>query len=149
MSYAKDMVRLDDPGTDIGSLCYWACSSVLLVLTKGGIPRDTRAVTSYTGVDKDMTSMHTVKHGEWREDEGDQQSFPSREEGPKLISFESPRWRPKDNSSSSPPYLGVQEQHAQKMTPRSHTESILDVLYMDGKIISRSFQWNWLQTQIR
>ena len=26
------------------------------------------------------------------------------------------------------------------MTPRSHTESVLDVLYMDGKIISRIFQ---------
>ena len=86
--------------------------------------------------------MHTVKHGEWREDEGDQQGFPSREEGPKLIWFESPRWRPKDNSSSSPPYLGVQEQHAQKMTPRSHTESVLDVLFIDGKIYSRSFQWH-------
>ena len=99
--------------------------------------------------DEDMTSMHMAEHGEWREDEGDQQGFPSREEGPKLIWFESPRWRPKDNSSSSPPYLGVQEQHAQKMTPKSHTESILDVLYMDGKIISRIFQWHWLQTQIR
>jgi hypothetical protein len=30
----------------------------------------------------------------------------------------------------------------------SHTESVLDVLYMDGKIISRSFQWNWFQAQI-
>ena len=105
-------------------------------------------MTSYTGVDKDMTSMHTVKHGEWREDEGDQQGFPSREEGPKLIWFESPRWRPKDNSSSSPLYLRVQEQHAQKMTPMSHTESISDVLYMDGKIVSRSFQWHWFEAQI-
>ena len=53
--------------------------------------------------DEDMTSMYTAKHGEWREDEGDQQGFPSREEGPKLIRFISPRWRPKNNSSSSPP----------------------------------------------
>jgi hypothetical protein len=95
-----------------------------------------------------MTSMHTAKHGEWHEDERDQQGFPSREEDPKLIRFESPRWRPKDNSSSSPAYLGVQEQPAQKMTPRSHTESISDVLYMDGKVISRSFQWYWLQAKI-
>ena len=45
--------------------------------------------------DEDMTSMHMAKHGEWREDEGDLQGFPSRVEGPKLIWFESPRWRPK------------------------------------------------------
>ena len=32
--------------------------------------------------------------------------------------------------------------------PRSHTESDLDVLYMDGKIISRYFQWNQFQAQI-
>ena len=50
-----------------------------------------------------MTSMHTAKHGEWRKDEGDQQGFPSREDGPKLIWFESPRWMPKNYSSSSPP----------------------------------------------
>jgi len=42
-------------------------------------------------------------------------------------------------------HLGVQEQHTPKMMPRPHTESILDVLYMDGKIISRSFQWNYFQ----
>ena len=45
--------------------------------------------------DEDMTSMHMTKHGEWHEDEGDLQGFPSREEGPKLIRFESPSWRPK------------------------------------------------------
>jgi len=45
-------------------------------------------------------------------------------------------------------HLGVQEQPAQKSMPRSHTESVLDVLYMDGKIIWRFFQWNWSQAQI-
>jgi hypothetical protein len=30
----------------------------------------------------------------------------------------------------------------------SHTKLDLDVLYMDGKIISISFQWNWFQAQI-
>ena len=50
-----------------------------------------------------MTSMHTTKQGEWHEDEGDHKGFPSREEGPKLIRFESRRWRPKNNLSSSPP----------------------------------------------
>ena len=87
--------------------------------------------------DEDMTSMHTVKHGEWHEDEGDQHGFPSREEGPKLIRFESPRWRSKTTQIRV--HLGVQEQPAPKMTPRSHTVSVLDVLNMDGKIISRSF----------
>ena len=37
-------------------------------------------------------------------------------------------------------HLGIQEQPTQKMTPRSPTESVSDVLYMDEKIISRSFQ---------
>jgi len=50
MSYAKDMVRPDDQGTDIGLLCFRACSSILLVHPKGGRPGDARVVTSYTGV---------------------------------------------------------------------------------------------------
>ena len=45
-------------------------------------------------------------------------------------------------------HLGVQEQPAPKMMSRSHTESVLDVLYMNGKIISRSFQWNQFKAQI-
>jgi hypothetical protein len=44
------MVRPDDLGTDIGSLCFRSFSSVLLVHPKGGRPRDARVVTSYTGV---------------------------------------------------------------------------------------------------
>jgi hypothetical protein len=44
--------------------------------------------------------------------------------------------------------FGLQEQPILKRTPMSHTESDLDVLYMDGKIISRSFQWNQFQAQI-
>ena len=50
MSYAKDIVRPDDPGTDVGSLCFRACSSILLVHPKGGRPEDARVVTSYTGM---------------------------------------------------------------------------------------------------
>ena len=39
-------------------------------------------------------------------DQGDQRGCPKREEGPKLIQFESPRWRPKSSSSPSwPPGL--------------------------------------------
>lgn len=33
-------------------------------------------------------------------------------------------------------HLGIQEEHTKKTTPESHTESVFDVLYMDGKIIS-------------
>ena len=50
MSYAKVLVRPDDPGTDRGSMCFRACSSVLLVHPKGGRPGGTRVVTSYTSV---------------------------------------------------------------------------------------------------
>lgn len=48
--YATVLVRPDDPGTDRGSLCFWACSSVLLVHLMGGRPGGTRVVTSYTSV---------------------------------------------------------------------------------------------------
>jgi hypothetical protein len=44
--------------------------------------------------------------------------------------------------------FGLQKQPVLKRTHMSHTESDLDVLYMDRKIISRSFQWNWFQAQI-
>ena len=44
------MVRPNDLGMDVGPLCFWACSSVLLVYPKGGKPGDARVVTSYTGV---------------------------------------------------------------------------------------------------
>ena len=50
ISCATDMVRPDDLGTDIGSLCFRAYSSVLLVHPKGGRPGGTRVVTSYTSV---------------------------------------------------------------------------------------------------
>ena len=50
MSYAKVLVRPDDLGTDRGSLCFRACSSVLLVHPKGGRPGDTKVVTSCTSV---------------------------------------------------------------------------------------------------
>jgi hypothetical protein len=51
--------------------------------------------------DEDMASTHMTMLGELHGGQGDQQGHPNREGGPKLIRFESPRWRPK--SSSSPP----------------------------------------------
>ena len=50
MSCVTSMVRPDDPDMDIDSLCFHACSSILLVHPKGGRPMGDRVVTSYTGV---------------------------------------------------------------------------------------------------
>jgi len=50
VSCVTSMVRPDDTGTNIGSLCFQACSSVLLVHPKAGRPGDARVETSYTGV---------------------------------------------------------------------------------------------------
>ena len=44
-----------------------------------------------------------TKLGEPYGDQGDQRGCPKREGGPKLIRFESPRWRPKSSSSPSRP----------------------------------------------
>ena len=38
-SYTSCLLRPDDLGKDIGSLCFQACFSVLLVHPKGGEPR--------------------------------------------------------------------------------------------------------------
>ena len=50
-----------------------------------------------------MTSMHMTMLGEPYGDQGDQHGCPNQEGGPKLIRFESPRWRPKSSSSPSRP----------------------------------------------
>ena len=65
MSYAMDLVRLDDLGTDIGSLCFWAWSSILLVHPKGGRPGDTRVVTSYTSVVLRYAGSCRYDHALW------------------------------------------------------------------------------------
>ena len=44
------LLRLDDLGKDIGSLCFQACLSILLVHPKGGGPGGARVVTSYAGM---------------------------------------------------------------------------------------------------
>ena len=51
--------------------------------------------------DEDMTSIHMTMLEEPYGDQGDQQGCPKHEGGPKLIRFESPRWRPKLSSSPS------------------------------------------------
>ena len=37
-SYSSCLLRLDDLGKDISSLCFWACLSILRVHPKGGAP---------------------------------------------------------------------------------------------------------------
>ena len=44
------MLRPDDLGKDIGSLCFRACLSILPVHPKGGGPGGARVVTSYVGM---------------------------------------------------------------------------------------------------
>jgi hypothetical protein len=57
-----------------------------------------------------------------------------------------PSWSP--NPSRAEIQFGFQEQSAPKLSPRSHTNSVLYVLYMDGKIRGSTFQWNWYHIQI-
>jgi len=49
-SCASCLLRPDDLGKDIGSLCFWACLSILPVHPKGGGPGGARVMTSYMGV---------------------------------------------------------------------------------------------------
>ena len=46
-SYISFLLRPDDLGKDIGSLCFRACLSILPIHPKGGGPRGARVVTSY------------------------------------------------------------------------------------------------------
>jgi hypothetical protein len=57
-----------------------------------------------------------------------------------------PSWSP--NPSRAEIQFGFQEQSAPKLSPRSHTNSVLDVLYIDGKIRGSTFQWNWSHIHI-
>ena len=49
-SYSSCMLRPDDLGKDIGSLCFRACLSILPVHPKGGGPGGARVVTTYAGM---------------------------------------------------------------------------------------------------
>jgi hypothetical protein len=65
ISYATDLVRPDDTCTDRGSLCFRACSSVLLVHPKGGRPGGTSVVTSYTSVVLGYAGSFGYDHAPW------------------------------------------------------------------------------------
>ena len=49
-SYTSCLLRPDDLGKDIGSLCFRACLSILPVHSKVGEPGGTKVVTSYAGM---------------------------------------------------------------------------------------------------
>ena len=67
MSYAKVLVRPDDPGTDRGSLCFRAYSNVLLVHPKGGRLGDTRVVISYTSMVLGYAGSFGYDRAPWRD----------------------------------------------------------------------------------
>jgi hypothetical protein len=54
----------------------------------------------------------------------------------------------KSQSKSSWNPIRIPGTVAPKSSPRSHTNSILDVLYMDGNIRGSNFQWNRSHIQI-
>jgi hypothetical protein len=78
--------------------------------------------------------VHTTMIGAWNGVDEVQQGCSSGGGGTRLIRFQYPRWRPKAIRVRA--QFGVQEQCAIKRMPRSHTESVLDVLYMVGSTIS-------------
>ena len=49
-SYTSCLLRPDDLGKDIGSLCFRACLSILPVHPKGRGPGGAKVVTSYAGM---------------------------------------------------------------------------------------------------
>ena len=49
-SYTSCLLRQNDLGKDIGSLCFRACLSILPIHLKGGGPGGAKVVTPYAGV---------------------------------------------------------------------------------------------------
>ena len=83
--------------------------------------------------DEDMTPMHMTMFSAWYGGVGDLQGCPSQEGGPRLIRFESSRWRPKVTQVRV--CLGLQDQSALNWSLRTHLDSVFDDPHMDGKII--------------
>jgi hypothetical protein len=119
-----------------GTVVVLATSIITSVISSVIVTIIMAIITTITSVviDEDMAPMHTTMIGAWNGVEEVQQRFPSQEGGPRLIRFESPRWRPK--AIQVRVQLRVQEQCAIKRMPRSHTELVLDVIYMVGTRIS-------------
>jgi hypothetical protein len=83
--------------------------------------------------DEGIKPMQMTVIGAWNGVEV-QQGCPSPKGGTRLIWFECPMWRPKEIQVRA--QFGDQEQHTLKKTARSHTKSVLHVLYMVGTAIS-------------
>ena len=83
--------------------------------------------------DEDMTSIHMTMLGEPYGDQGDQRGCPSQEGGPRLIQFESPRWRPK--ATQVRVCLGFQDQSTLNWSPRTHPDSVFYDPHMVGNLI--------------
>ena len=83
--------------------------------------------------DEDMTPMHMIMFGAWYGGVGVQQGCPSQEGGPRLIRFESPRWRSK--ATQVRVCLGLQDQSALNWSPITHPDSNFDDPHMVGKLI--------------
>ena len=64
----------------------------------------------------------------------------------RLVKASKTSWMP--NPRRARVCFGLQEQPILKRAPRLHTESNLGALDMDGKIVSRRFQWLQSQAQI-
>ena len=84
-------------------------------------------------IDEDMTPMHMTMFGAWYGGVGGQQECPSQEGGPRLIRFESLRWRPK--AIQVRVYLRFYDQSALNWSPRTHPDSVFNDPHMVGKLI--------------
>ena len=91
------------------------------------LARNSQRIKKSRQGDEDMTRMLMSMRGAWIGEEGVQQGFPSQEGGPRLIRFESPRWRPKTIRVRA--QFGIQEQHVLKMTP-GHIRSPFQMFFI-------------------
>ena len=76
---------------------YFSClclrNPILLYVVQDQFQAQSRTAFRQEGEDdEDMTPMHMIMFDAWY---GGLQGCPSQEGGPRLIRFESPRWRPK------------------------------------------------------
>ena len=80
-----------------------------------------------------IVRMNVTMFGTWYGGVGGQQGCLSQEGGPRLIRFESPRWRLKTTQVRV--YLGLQDQSTLNWSPRTHPDSVFDDQHIIGKLI--------------
>jgi hypothetical protein len=109
-TYINNGFRQQGGGNNNG----WSGNLVCLHVVQNGIQATSTPRTTFhqEGEDDEVMIMLGELHG----GQSDQQGHPNREGGPKLIRFESPRWRPKSSLSSpqnrGPVYLELVIQDA-------------------------------------